>query len=157
VGARLEMRVYQRSRIPEIEGAWQKTALLLDALASEVESNGSRLLVVYVPNRMEVNERAWQLSQVRYGMDDAGWDRGLVLRRLRQIARLGDFPVLDLTPALREADRGFLGGPYYVQDGHWNALGHRVAAEEVDRWLREEGWLGSCADPEDPPPAASGS
>ena len=144
LGARLEMRVYERRRIPEIEGAWQKTALVLDALAREVESRGARFLLVYVPNRMEVNERAWQLSQVRYGMDEATWDRGLVLARLRQIAH---FPVLDLTPALRRADRGVLGGPYYVQDGHWNATGHRVAAEEVQRFLSEEEWLGFCDDP----------
>lgn len=157
VGARLEMRVYQQDRIPEIEGAWQKTALLLDALASEVEADGSRLLVVYIPNRMEVNERAWQLSQLRYGMDEQGWDRELVLRRLRQIARLGDFPVLDLTPALREADRGVLGGPYYVQDGHWNATGHRAAAEAVERWLREGGWLGFCPPPPEAARVAAGS
>jgi len=54
-------------------------------------------------------------------------------------------PFLDLTPALRRADHGVLGGPYYVYDGHWNAHGHRVAAEEVGRFLRERAWLPSCA------------
>jgi hypothetical protein len=144
IGARLEMRVYERRQINEIEGAWQKTALLLDTLAREVEARGSRFALVYVPNRMEVNERAWQLSQVRYGMDEATWDRRRVRDRLAQIARLGEFPVLDLTPALEEADRGVLGGPYYVHDGHWNAEGHRVAAEQVRRFLVDRGWLGFC-------------
>jgi lysophospholipase L1-like esterase len=147
IGARLELRVYQRRRIPEIEGAWEKTGLVLEALARDVAAAGARLLLVYVPNRMEVNERAWQLSQARYGMDEATWDRGLVLERLRVIAAAAELPILDLTPALREADRGLLGGPYYVQDGHWNPTGHRVAAEAVRDYLRDAGWLSFCSEP----------
>jgi hypothetical protein len=92
-----------------------------------------------------VNDRAWRLTRERDGMDDQGWDRGLVARRLEEIGRVLGLPVLDLTPALRRADRGLLGGPYYIYDGHWNARGHRVAAEEVERFLREQAWLLSCA------------
>ena len=143
-GARLEVRVYQRRRITEIEGAWEKTAGLLAELAHEAASHEARFLVAYVPNRMEVNDRAWQLTRERDGMDDDGWDRGLVARRLEEIGRVLHLPVLDLTPALRRADHGLLGGPYYTYDGHWNARGHRVAAEEVDRFLREQAWL-PCA------------
>jgi len=147
IGARLELRVYERRRIPEIEGGWEKTGLVLDALSREVQEAGARFLLVYVPNRMEVNERAWQLSQARYGMDEATWDRGLVLERLQGIAAAAEFPILDLTPALREADGGLLGGPYYVQDGHWNPAGHRVAAETVRSYLEQSGWLSFCANP----------
>jgi SGNH hydrolase-like domain, acetyltransferase AlgX len=143
VGARMEMRVYQRGRLPEIEGGWQKTAVLLDTLAREVASHGARFLVAYVPNRMEVSDQAWRLSRSRYGMDDVGWDRALVRRRLEQIARAAGIPVLDLTPALKRAE-GLFGGPYYTYDGHWNAEGHRIAAEEVRRTLESEGWLQGC-------------
>jgi len=144
-GARLEVRVYERKRITEIEGAWEKTAGLLAELAREAASHEARLLVAYVPSRMEVNDRAWQLTRERDGMDDEGWDRGQVARRLAEIGRGLGVPFLDLTPALRRADHGVLGGPYYVYDGHWNAHGHRVAAEEVGRFLRERAWLPSCA------------
>jgi hypothetical protein len=140
-GARLEVRVYERRRIPEIEGAWEKTAGLLAELAREASSHQARVLVAYIPSRMEVNDRAWQLTQERDGMDEKGWDRGLVARRLGEIGRTLSLPVLDLTPALRRADQGFLGGPYYTYDGHWNALGHRVAAEEVGRFLQDQAWL----------------
>jgi hypothetical protein len=140
-GARLEVRVYERRRIPEIEGAWEKTAGLLGELAREAASHQARVLVVYVPSRMEVNDRAWQLTRERDGMDEKGWDRGLVARRVGEIGQALGLPVLDLTPALRRADHGFLGGPYYTYDGHWNALGHRVAADEVGRFLQEQAWL----------------
>jgi lysophospholipase L1-like esterase len=143
-GARLEVRVYERRRIPEIEGAWEKTAGLLAELARDAASHQARFLVAYVPSQMEVNDRAWQLTRERDGMDEKGWDRGLVLIRLREMGRAAGFPVLDLTAPLRGADRGFVGGPYYTYDGHWNALGHRIAAEEVGRFLREQTWLPSC-------------
>jgi hypothetical protein len=52
--------------------------------------------------------------------------------------------VLDLTPALREADRP-LGGTYYEYDGHWTAVGHRAAAMAIREWLTAQGWLPSCA------------
>jgi hypothetical protein len=144
LGARLELRVYQKASIPEIEGAWQKTALILDTLAQEVASHGARLLVVYIPSRMETSESAWSLSQTRYGMTETGWDRELVVRRLSALARASQVPVLDLTPAMRAADHWLLGGPYWVQDGHWNASGHSVAAAEVERWMGESGWLAPC-------------
>jgi hypothetical protein len=50
------------------------------------------------------------------------------------------FPVFDLTAALQAA-----GGGYHDPVGHWNAIGDRVAAEEVGRFLRDEGWLGACS------------
>lgn len=137
----LQLRVYKRKRIAELEADWDLTARLLRKLAHDVAADGARFAVVYVPSLMEVSDRAWALSCLRYGMDDASWDRGRVLKRLRGIAATGHFPVLDLTPDLRAADHGIFGGPYYVHDGHWNAAGHRIAAREIRRFLGAVGWL----------------
>jgi hypothetical protein len=143
----LQWKVYKRKRIDEIEAAWDLTARLLHKTALEVAGDGARFAVVYVPSLMEVNDRAWDLSRLRYGMDDDRWDRGRVRGRLMAIAAAERFDVLDLTPALGAADRGVLGGPYYALDGHWNAAGHRVSALEIGRFLDTRGWL--------PPQAAS--
>lgn len=51
VPIRLELRVYERRYVPEIEDAWEKTAAILAALAREVAANGARLLVIGVPSR----------------------------------------------------------------------------------------------------------
>ena len=135
VPPRTEMKVYKRKPTPEIEAAWEATSRILEALRDEVASHGARLVLVYVPSRMEVNDADWALTRIRYGLDEK-WDRGLVLQRLRPIVAGANVPLLDLTPALRREDRGVLGSPYYRYDGHWNALGHRVAAREVGRFLR---------------------
>lgn len=148
IGARLEQRVYSREVNPQLEGGWEKTDAILGKLAEDVRGAGRLLLVVYIPARFEVNDRVWRLTAEKYDIRDlAGWDRGLVRMRLGAIARRASVPMLDLTPALRAAERGFLGAPYFDQDGHWNALGHDVAAREVSRFLGEAGWLSTCPRP----------
>jgi hypothetical protein len=77
-------------------------------------------------------------------MDDEGWDRGAVLARLRGSAASVAFPLLDLTPALRKVEHGMLGGPYFLLDRHWNAIGHKTAGLEVVRDLEQRGWVPSC-------------
>lgn len=136
-----ELKVYKRKRVPALENAWTRTAQILEALARDVEAHGARPLLVYVPSRMEIDERAWSLTRAAYGLEEGQWDRGRVVQRLREIGRAVRLPILDLTPDLRQANRGWLGGPYYPRDGHWNACGHRVAARRVASFLLGSGWL----------------
>lgn len=140
-----QLRVFKRRRQPEIEEAWTRTGDIVEALAREAEANGSRFALVYVPSRMEVSDRDWELTRISYGMEEGRWDRGLVARRVEEMGRLGGFAVLDLTPALRAATGRFTGEPYLLYDGHWNARGHRAAAAAVAAFLRERGWLPACA------------
>ncbi len=136
-----DMKVFKR-RTPRAERlAWAATTRLLQALNDEVSAHGARLLVAYVPSKMEVSERDWGLTRLEYDLDARLWDRHKVARDLAGAGESVEFPVLDLTEALRNADSPILGGPYHAHGGHWNALGHRVAAERVGRFLRDEGWL----------------
>ena len=139
--------MYKRRRQPPIEEAWTRTADILDALAREAAANGSRFAVVYVPSRMEVSDRDWELTKLSYGLDESVWDRGLVARRVQEIGTAGGFPVLDLTPALREATGPVVGEPYLLYDGHWNARGHRAAAGAVAAFLSGQGWVAPCGRP----------
>jgi lysophospholipase L1-like esterase len=139
-----EMRVYKTGPTPRIDGAWASTARILEALTQETAARGSQLLVAYVPNRMEVRDRDWELTRRAYAMEEGAWDRGLPLRRLKAIGDAAGFPVLDLTPALRRADAGLRDSAYFTYDPHWTALGHRVAAAEVSVALRQRGWIPSC-------------
>jgi lysophospholipase L1-like esterase len=135
-----EIRVYDRPPPPEIEAAWKKTAALLGALAQETAAHDARLLVVYVPSRFEVDDHSWELTRILYGVDEAGWDRAAVCRRLEQIGGDGGFPVLDLTAALRREGR-WPRHPYFDYDGHWTRDGHRTAARAVRDFLSGAHWL----------------
>jgi lysophospholipase L1-like esterase len=140
---RLELRVYERRRVEQVEDAWAKTAAILASLEDQARARGARLLLVYVPSRLEIDDRTWRLTRRLYGWDEAGWDRARVAQRAKEIGARAGFPVLDLTEALR---RGNEGGqkPYFTYDGHWSRAGHRLAAEEVQRFLASHGWLEGC-------------
>jgi hypothetical protein len=136
VTARLELGVYQRRHVPEIEDAWVKTTRLLEAFDRAVRARGARLLIVGIPSFMEVDDGSWALSSALYGFDDSGWDRELAMKRLVAIGRGLRVPVLDLTPALRRSNRWFRKA-YYPRDGHLNARGHAAVARELQRFLEE--------------------
>jgi hypothetical protein len=137
-----ELRVYLRKPPADVRHGWAMTGRILRTLAAEVWRDDARLALVYVPSRMEVSDRDWELTRLRYGVDDATFDRGAVLARLRELALAERVPLLDLTPPMREAT-GPLSWPYYDFDSHWNRLGHTIAGREVDAFLRRQGW--DCA------------
>ncbi len=139
------MRVYKRRQQPAIEAAWERTDAILRALAREAAGRGERFALVYVPSRMEVSDRDWELTRLAYDLDEKAWDRGLVARRFAEIGAAASFRVPDLTPDPRRAEAAAGGAPYFVHDGHWNKTGHRVAAEAVARFLGERGWTPPCA------------
>lgn len=138
-----ELEVYSRTPSREVQDAWEQTVNILRALRDLVEARGGRLLVVYVPSKMEVSDRDWSLTRARYRVDDTTWDRGRVARRLTEVGRASGFAVLDPTEALRRQDRAGY-PPYHAGGGHWNAVGHAVAALEVERVLAAGDWLPAC-------------
>jgi hypothetical protein len=139
-----QMRVFKRRRLRPVEEAWEITDRILNALARAVEQAGARFALVYVPSRMEVSDRDWELTRLRFEWNET-WDRGLVAERIKEVGANGGFPVLDLTEALRAADDEMLGEPYFIHDGHWNARGHATAAAAIEAFLVESRWLQSCA------------
>lgn len=144
MSTRLELRVYERRRVEPVEDAWGKTAAILGELAHAAETRGARLLVVHIPSRMEVDDETWRLSRQLYGWDEAGWDRGRVAQRLKDVGAQAGISVLDLTEPLRLASKRWQDKPYFTYDGHWTVSGHRIAADEVRRFLTEHAWLEGC-------------
>ena len=141
-----DLKVYRRKAEDETREAWDRTAALLEALSREVAEEGARLLLVHIPQRFEVSDRDFDRQAILFGWNERNTDRRAVINRLREIGKAAGFPVLDPTDALRSVDRGVLGDGYYVYDEHWNALGHGVAARDVDAFLQREAWL-SCSGP----------
>jgi hypothetical protein len=149
----LEIRAYERDPPEPVHQAWLQTEHLLRLLDAEVQRHGARLLVAYVPSKMEVDRAEWERVRVRYGLDERAWDRGRVARLLEDTGRRAGFPVLDLTDALWQ-DAADSGRPVYHEGGgHWNEAGHAVAAREIARVLLSG--ASSPASREGPPPATT--
>jgi hypothetical protein len=121
-----ELRLYRVPELGHLRPAWSAFTWTVQALSREVAADGGKLVIAYVPSRMEVSDGLWELTQERYGLD-ASFQRGAVAQRVKYIAgRLG-VPMLDLTPPLAAAEGRFT-PTYFATDSHWNARGMQVAA-----------------------------
>jgi len=139
-----EMRVFLKNPEPRLQAAWQHTVRILDALAGDVAAKGARLVVVYVPAAFEVDDRAWDLTRLAYGMTEPAWRRSAVAERLVNAGKKRGLAVIDLSSALRAEQRR--GATYFTLDAHWAARGHEAAARAIAAFLGEKGYL-ACPSP----------
>jgi hypothetical protein len=138
-----ELRLFKVPEWGHLRPAWSAFAWTLETLAKAVAGGGGRLVVAYIPSRMEVTPRIWEYTKARYGLDDQSYDRKVVAARVAYIAGRLKIPMLDLTPPLQAADR-LLKPTYFETDSHWNAHGQDVAAGAVAQFLVSHGALPGC-------------
>lgn len=96
-------------------------------------AQGARFLFVFAPDKFRVYHAACQFPSQS---ECARWSVNDLPERLRsdlQSAAPGA-EYLDLTPVLAAAaNRGVV--PYYPDDVHWTPEGHRIVADEIERFL----------------------
>jgi hypothetical protein len=116
------------------EHAWQITEAVIAKIAAFARRNGARFLVVTVPYAIQVHpDRAVRATlKAKLGVADLFYPD----RRIGNFARREAIEALTLAPAMQPlAERSqawFHGFPQAgLGRGHWNALGHRVAAELI--------------------------
>jgi hypothetical protein len=127
------------ARSPRLERLYERAFRILDGLHAEL---GPRLLVVVIPDEFQVSDAVWQAALDRavrqwtalpLEQGRASFDRELPQKKLAGWAAARGARLLDLLPALREAERE--GRTYHRRDTHWNARGNAVAAHELARAL----------------------
>jgi lysophospholipase L1-like esterase len=118
-------------RVPAM---WRVTHALLRDLKRAVEADGARLIVLYVPVVFEIDDHEWELTRERYRLGRR-WAPDKVVNKLADICRELEIPLADPRGALRRANANGH-SPYYRSDFHWNATGHRIAAEVATPLVR---------------------
>ncbi len=104
-------------------------------------SRGTKLAIVIVPPKEDLHlyNRDVQTLRTVYRLDVSDYDFTKPNRIITEFAAENRIPVLDLLPSFIEATKSKR--LYWYHDGHWNAEGHRLAAEEIYRFLLERGLL----------------
>ena len=95
------------------------TSRILEELGREVLLRGGRLIVVFIPSKREIDELD---ASVPYQTAMTG------------VCETLNIECVDLAPHLKKA----LFRTYYRQGMHWNAHGHKVAAEALYDYLKKE-------------------
>ena len=133
---------------PEPEGyaeAWERVEQGLTILANQVEDDGGKLVVmpIFLGAEMVQNVSNWFPELV----EGWQWDDGLPERRLSEI--LADTSA-DLVPTrpIFEAYADVVGGEVYQliyipEDGHFNALGHKLTKDTILNYLITNGIIGN--------------
>ena len=131
--------VWQNQYSPPIVAAWDVTARLLLRLKQAVEAAGGQLLVFYIPEKESVYPARWRATRRRYGMSTREWDVTRDERELLRICQTHRIECVDPTARFRtEAKTKRSEGErlYWDIDVHWNAHGHRFAAQILADHIR---------------------
>jgi lysophospholipase L1-like esterase len=141
-GVPLDYGVYATPLAPEWEDAWTRTERLLDQMREAVRESGATFVVLILSIREQTYPESWKEIVAAYpAMHSRQWDLDAPQRRLEAWCARREVPCVSLAAAFRgAAARGseFL---HYPREGHWTPVGHRLAAEVLEDFLRQDGLL----------------
>lgn len=134
-------------------GQWAEAEALtehyLRQLNSKCDAVNSQLVVVTVPSFLSQtpgdNWESELLSVTGWEELPQDFDRTYPNQVIRALCDSSDIPIWELEPAFQQyRDAHGLADPtfFFECNGHWNPLGHRLAAEIVADSLETRGWLG---------------
>jgi lysophospholipase L1-like esterase len=118
---------------------WETMAETLSEILVRAKQNGIETAVVLLPTQFHYDRSShseknrWTIAGSVIKEEWLSEDTE-IQKKMRLWASLEAVPFLDLTPIFRKAieqDKNL----YYPLDGHWNYLGHKVAANAIASWL----------------------
>ena len=132
--------VYQTPMPAEWRNAWTLTEAIIADLKAQVEADGGKFALIIIPAKEQVYPKTWERTvQANPSMQALNWNLELPNQQLARIAGRQDIPILDLLPVFQQAVQQPNAAPFYFKhDGHWNENGHRLAAQAVFEFLRQE-------------------
>jgi SGNH hydrolase-like domain, acetyltransferase AlgX len=128
-GGAEEFAVYHSTETPELAREWSITQALLRKMNQEAVQHGARLMVLYVPTRIELSPAEWSSAHL-----PSDYDPGVVVRRLTKICQVEGIPYLDPSDRFTAVGTSRM---YYPRDPHWNAAGHRLVGETLAEHIRD--------------------
>jgi hypothetical protein len=111
---------------------WEVTVETLAEANRLSKQAGARFIVVYIPRKFRVYREHLELQNDTY---IAGWEVNDLPDRMDRWCRENDIDYIDTTPVLKQSVAQGV-SPYYIDDVHWNALGHRLAGMEILDYLK---------------------
>jgi hypothetical protein len=128
---------------PRSKVKWNNTCETLSKLISEANKRDIAVGIVLIPascqydiNILDVNnptiiggtiiKKEWQVGKSEIQIHMENW------------CKKNSINYLDLTPIFRKQIQRDEKSYNYYMDGHWNELGHKVAADAIDKWIKKE-------------------
>jgi hypothetical protein len=119
---------------PEMNEGWTQVEVALTRLHHDVEKAGAQLVLVCIPAAVQVDSSYWWCRNLGFRFDTRVLTSTEFQNRLAAFAEREGLLLIDILPVMRAHPDERL---YYDEDGHWNAAGHRVAAEAIYEVIKE--------------------
>jgi hypothetical protein len=141
-GMPLDLNVYSTDYTSAWQKAWAVTEAIIVELNKEVKDQDAKLAIVIVPTELQVYPQRWREQVQKYANAQAReWNLDKPNQRLISFLKREGIEFIDLLPAFRK-QAGLSGKQFYIpNDGHWNAEGHRLAAQVISSVLLEKGLI----------------
>lgn len=127
---------YCEAEDPEdIAYGWRLVRATFERIRDTAAEAGAEFMVLLIPDMYQTWPSYYEITMRRYGYDPADYDLEKPTRRLVALCEELGIACIDLLPEMRAA---MIAGDrvYHRRDRHWNAAGHRMAAEALARELR---------------------
>jgi hypothetical protein len=134
--AGLSRGIFGPPTTPEMREAWEVTERLILELQRATREDGTSLAIMTTTMASQVDPQL----RAQTARDHPDWDLDYADRRIRQFAESKGIPCLVLAPAFLDYQKKTgrrLHGFGNVSRGHWNAEGHRLAADLLRQFLIE--------------------
>ena len=113
---------------------FELTINILKEIKKESERLGASVVVILIPAGFQVYEPSLDSLLAGYHLNKKDYDIEGLNSRLSERLKLEGIKVLDLLPVLKRKENGSL-----YSWGHWKPKAHRIAAEEIYRFMEASG------------------
>jgi hypothetical protein len=126
--------------------AWKITEHYLVQLKQDIEGHGGKFFLVPIPEYIQLAPDWEQDFKAYYHLATMpeGFSRERPIKTIERIAEAHGLRVIQLSQFFHEyRDRFKLPAPYFYYrcDGHWNPIGHFLAANVIAKFLIERGFI----------------
>jgi lysophospholipase L1-like esterase len=118
-----------------IRAGWEMTRQLLQKLRQAADTINAPVAVMLLPLSVQVYPETAKEFLASNGLNQTDIDLFKPQEMMKAIGESVGVSIIDLYPALRDMKAKCNCALFVQDDGHWNKLGHQIAAEEAARAL----------------------
>lgn len=131
-------------RVPDdrIRTGWEMTSQLLQKMRQTADTVNARVAVALLPLSVQVYQENLNSFLASNGLTEADIDLFKPQEMMKVIGENVGVSIIDLYSVFRNTKADCRCELFVQNDGHWNKLGHQIAAEEAARGLLHAGLIG---------------
>ncbi len=131
-----ELIAFRKGNDSQKEAFFEVTQSVLKELNQEAVASGTHFLILFIPDRYQVEDDYWHQWVKKYKLDESRYDRLEPNNRLKTFTEENKIDFLDLTPDLRdESSKGTR--VYWAIDSHLNPAGHLTIANTFSKYIQK--------------------